>query len=130
MELFKKDFFYSEIEFQILDKLFGDVDAYCGNSALFDPEFEIDEADLRLSVKQALNALEERAPLSAKNQHETHSQPSAIARNGLSVPTNLRRLQLRLRSCARDPQIRMFTLPLLVSNNRVYSSAARVDFNR
>jgi hypothetical protein len=65
-------FFYSEREFQILDKLFGDVDAYCGNAALFDPEFDIDEADLRLSVKQALNALEERSPLSAKNQHETH----------------------------------------------------------
>jgi len=106
----KKIFFYSEREFQILDKLFGDVDAYCGNSALFDPEFDIDEADLRLSIKQALNALEERSPLSAKNQHETHSQPSAIARNGLSVPTNLRRLKPRLRSCARDPQIRMFTL--------------------
>ena len=73
MELFKKEyFFYSEREFQILDKLFGDVDAYCGDSALFDPEFDIDEADLRLSVKQALNALEERSPLSAKNQHETH----------------------------------------------------------
>jgi hypothetical protein len=59
MELFKKDFFYSEIEFQILDKLFGDVDAYCSDSALFDPEFDIDEAQLRLSVKQALKALEE-----------------------------------------------------------------------
>jgi len=59
MELFKKDFFYSEIEFQILDKLFGDVDAYCNDSALFDPEFDIDEAQLRLSVKQALKALEE-----------------------------------------------------------------------
>lgn len=108
----KKIFFYSEIEFQILDKLFGDVDAYCGNSALFDPEFDIDEADLRLSVKQALNALEERSPLSAKNQHETHSQPSAIARNDLSVPTYVAYNQGL--EVVRDPQIRMFTLPLLV----------------
>jgi hypothetical protein len=69
---FKNIFFYSEREFQILDELFGDVDAYCGTAALFEPEFDIEEADLRLSVKQALNALEERSPLSAKNQHETH----------------------------------------------------------
>ena len=60
MEIFKKEkLFDSEREFQILDKLFGDVDAYCSDSALFDPEFDIDEAQLRLSVKQALKALEE-----------------------------------------------------------------------
>ena len=60
MEIFKKEkLFDSEREFQILDKLFGDVDAYCGDSALFDPEFDIDEAELRLSVQKALNALEE-----------------------------------------------------------------------
>jgi len=60
MEIFKKEkLFDSEREFQILDKLFGDVDAYCSDSALFDPEFDIDEAQLRLSVKQALKELEE-----------------------------------------------------------------------
>ncbi len=50
--------FDSEIEFQILDKLFGYVDAYCSDPALFDPEFDIDEAELRLSAQEALNALE------------------------------------------------------------------------
>ena len=60
LEIYKNEKrFDSEREFQILDKLFGDVDAYCGDSALFEPEFDIDEAELRLSVKQALNALEE-----------------------------------------------------------------------
>ena len=60
LEIFKKEKrFDSEREFQILDKLFGDVDAYCGDSDLFDSECDIDEAELRLSVQQALNALEE-----------------------------------------------------------------------
>jgi hypothetical protein len=60
LEIYKNEKrFDSEREFQILDKLFGDVDAYCGDSALFDPEFDIDEAELRLSVQKALNALEE-----------------------------------------------------------------------
>ncbi|WP_293353042.1 MULTISPECIES: colicin immunity domain-containing protein [unclassified Microcoleus] len=60
LEIFQNEkLFDSEREFQILDKLFGDVDAYCGDSDLFDSEFDIDEAELRLSVQQALNALEE-----------------------------------------------------------------------
>ena len=60
LEIYKNEKrFDSEREFQILDKLFGDVDAYCGDSALFEPEFDIDEAELRLSVQKALNALEE-----------------------------------------------------------------------
>ncbi|MGA9380692.1 MAG: colicin immunity domain-containing protein [Phormidium sp.] len=60
LELFKSEsFFDSEREFQILDKLFGDVDAYCCDPDLFDPEFDIDEAELRSSAQEALNALEE-----------------------------------------------------------------------
>jgi len=58
LQLFKSDkSFDSEREFQILDKLFGNVDAYCGDSDLFDPEFDIDEAQLKTSAKEALEVL-------------------------------------------------------------------------
>jgi hypothetical protein len=60
LEMFKNETApISEREFQILDKLFGDVDAYCSEPNLFDPEFEIDEAELRLSAQKALDELRE-----------------------------------------------------------------------
>ncbi|MDL5057010.1 colicin immunity domain-containing protein [Geitlerinema calcuttense] len=59
LELFKKEVsFNSEEEFKILDKLFGDVDSYCSDMSLFDPEFDIDETNLRLSAQETLTALE------------------------------------------------------------------------
>jgi hypothetical protein len=60
LEMFKNETApISEREFQILDKLFGDVDAYCNEPNLFDPEFDIDEAELRLSAQKALDELRE-----------------------------------------------------------------------
>ena len=48
---------YSKLEFQILDKLFGDVDAYCSDPELLDPEYDITEEDLKFSAKEALDNL-------------------------------------------------------------------------
>jgi len=60
LEMFKNETApISGREFQILDKLFGDVDAYCSEPNLFDPEFDIDEAELRLSAQKALDELRE-----------------------------------------------------------------------
>ncbi|PAX52031.1 hypothetical protein CK510_21555 [Brunnivagina elsteri CCALA 953] len=61
LQIFKdEEIFYSEIEFQVLDKLFGDVDAYCNDPNLIeDPEFEITEEELRLSAKKTLDQLVE-----------------------------------------------------------------------
>jgi hypothetical protein len=60
LEMFKSEAApISEREFQILDKLFGDVDAYCSEPDLFDPQFDIDEAELRLSAQKALDELRE-----------------------------------------------------------------------
>ena len=45
-------------EFKILDKLFADVDAYCGDSDLIeDPRFDIDAVQLQVSAKETLNKL-------------------------------------------------------------------------
>lgn len=45
-------------EFEILDKLFSDVDAYCSDSELIeDPRFDIGEAELRASAQEALEEL-------------------------------------------------------------------------
>ena len=45
-------------EFQILDKLFADVDAYCSNPDLIeDPRFDIGEVQLQVSAMEALNML-------------------------------------------------------------------------
>ena len=58
LQLFKADNnIQPEREFQILDKLFGDVDAYYSDSALFDPEFDIDGVQLQVSAQETLNKL-------------------------------------------------------------------------
>ena len=45
-------------EFQRLDKLFADVDAYCGDPNLIeDTRFDIGEAELRLSAEETLKTL-------------------------------------------------------------------------
>ncbi len=45
-------------EFQILDKLFADVDAYCSDPDLIeDPRFDIGEVQLRVSVQETLDKL-------------------------------------------------------------------------
>lgn len=49
--------FGSEQEFQALDTLFADVDAYCGDSDLFDPEHDIDENELIGSAVETLKYL-------------------------------------------------------------------------
>lgn len=55
-----EDKFSSDEEYKILDSLFGDVDSYCDEkSELFDPEFDLTEAELRESVKQTLEQLQE-----------------------------------------------------------------------
>ncbi|WP_199317602.1 colicin immunity domain-containing protein [Richelia sinica] len=63
IQMFKvENNFSSKKQFNILDKLFADVDAYCSDSDLIeDPEFDITEEELRLSAKEALNQLEELA---------------------------------------------------------------------
>jgi len=63
LQLFKvEENFSSKKEFEVLDKLFGDVDAYCSDPDLIeDPEFDITEEELRLSAKQALEELGELA---------------------------------------------------------------------
>jgi len=58
LELFKNDStIYSETLFLILDKLFGDVDAFCADSTLRD-EFDLDEKQLRQACIQTLAKLE------------------------------------------------------------------------
>lgn len=61
LELYKAETtLMSEKEFQILDKLFGAVDAYCSDPELIeDPLFDIDENGLRLSAQEALDELGE-----------------------------------------------------------------------
>ena len=45
-------------EFQILDKLFADVDAYCSDPDLIeDPRFDIGEVQLRVSAQETLDKL-------------------------------------------------------------------------
>lgn len=65
LQLFKAETsFFSKKEFQILDKLFGDVDAYCSDPDLIeDPEFDLTEEELRLSAKEALDKLGELAKI-------------------------------------------------------------------
>jgi len=60
LEKFKEEKkFSSDKEFKVLDKLFGDVDAYCDEeSELFDLEFDVTEVELRESVKKALEQLQ------------------------------------------------------------------------
>lgn len=51
--------FSSDEEYRILDKLFGDIDAYCDEeSKLFDPEFDVTEVELRELVKKTLEQLQ------------------------------------------------------------------------
>ncbi len=60
LELFKGETaLMPEREFHILDKLFGDVDAYCSDPDLIDPRFDIDEDELRSSAQEALDQLGE-----------------------------------------------------------------------
>ncbi len=60
LELFKGETaLMPEREFHILDKLFGDVDAYCSDPDLIDPQFDIDENELRSSAQEALAELGE-----------------------------------------------------------------------
>lgn len=47
---------WSEAEFAILDELFGDVDAFCADANLRDPD-DLDEEQLRLKCKTALEKL-------------------------------------------------------------------------
>ncbi len=47
----------SEEEYRALNGLFGDVDAFCGDPALFDPVRDIDEAALGRGAQDALDAL-------------------------------------------------------------------------
>ena len=45
-------------EFQILDKLFADVDAYCSDPDLIeDPRFDIGEVQLQVSAQETLDKL-------------------------------------------------------------------------
>lgn len=56
--LFKSDGVFSGTEFQILDKLFSDVDAYCSDPDLIeDPRFDISENELRASAQETLDKL-------------------------------------------------------------------------
>jgi hypothetical protein len=56
--LFKSDSVISGTEFQILDKLFSDVDAYCSDPDLIqDPRFDISENKLRASAQETLDKL-------------------------------------------------------------------------
>jgi hypothetical protein len=58
LRIFKSETnFSSKLEFQILDKLFGDVDAYCSDPELIDPEYDITEEELKFSAKEALDSL-------------------------------------------------------------------------
>ncbi|HUF52362.1 MAG TPA: colicin immunity domain-containing protein [Dehalococcoidia bacterium] len=47
-----------EREYQILDRLFAEVDAYVGDLPIDDPSSEIDEDQLRQEARAALEALE------------------------------------------------------------------------
>lgn len=44
----------SEGEFKLLDWFFAKVDSYCGDPALFDPDDDIDEGQLRQLAREAL----------------------------------------------------------------------------
>lgn len=51
-------------EFQILDKLFADVDAYCSNPDLIeDPRFDIGEVQLQVSAQETLDKLLKLTPV-------------------------------------------------------------------
>ncbi|PSO73701.1 MAG: hypothetical protein BRC42_03955 [Cyanobacteria bacterium QS_1_48_34] len=59
LQLFKNESdLLSPREFQILDQLFSDVDAYCSNPELIeDPWFDLSEAQLRVSARNTLDKL-------------------------------------------------------------------------
>ena len=51
-------------EFQILDKLFSDVDAYCSDPDLIeDPRFDIGEVQLQVSAQETLDKLLKLTPV-------------------------------------------------------------------
>ncbi len=51
-------------EFQILDKLFADVDAYCSDPDLIeDPRFDIGEVQLQVSAQETLDKLLKLTPV-------------------------------------------------------------------
>lgn len=56
LHMFKSDItFRTGKEFEILDKLFSDVDSFCDDPSLItDSRFDIDESQLRVNVQKAL----------------------------------------------------------------------------
>jgi hypothetical protein len=65
-------------EFQILDKLFADVDAYCSDPDLIeDPRFDIGEVQLQVSTQETLDKLLKLTPV-LTSEKEGRSQMISI----------------------------------------------------